>query len=77
MGYKPRKWPTYAIDALEDALSLLEDIERDMKRVEAAGKAGDKVELANAGTDVRVKAVKAHSTLIQGKTGDYRRMEKS
>lgn len=74
MGYKPAKWPTYANDGLEDALSLLEDIERQMakaQRVAEQNNAPLAVQIANT----RVAAIRAHSTLIQAKAGEYRRLD--
>lgn len=74
--YKPAKWPTYANDALEDALSLLEDLERDLERIQLATVEGDKLLVVLAVSSGRTKVMKAHSTLIQGKAGVYRQMEK-
>lgn len=75
MGYKPAKWPTYANDALEDALSLIEDTQRELARLQAATAKGEKIETVLAITDSRLNLMKAHSTLIQGKTGVYRRLD--
>lgn len=73
MSYKPAKWPTYANDGLEDALSLLEDIENETAKAQNAAVEGDKLNAVILLGAIRTKAMKAHSTLIRAKAGDYRR----
>lgn len=73
MAYKPAKWPTYALEALEDALSLIEDIEKRTGQAQRATVDGRQLEAVILMSDIRAAATKAHSTLIRGKTGEYKR----
>jgi hypothetical protein len=67
MSYKPAKWPTYANEALEDALTLMIEIERQAAILQRLTANNSEV------VDIRINAMKAHSTLIQAKSGEYRR----
>lgn len=73
MSYKPAKWPTYANEALEDALTYILEIERQAARLQKQSAANGDALIAIS--DMRVNAMKAHSTLIQAKSGDYRRTD--
>ena len=71
MAYKPAKWPSYALEALEDTLSLLKDIEKETAAAQQAVVDGDKLTAVIVMSAVRTGAMKAHSTLIQAKAGKY------
>jgi hypothetical protein len=73
MGYKPAKWPSYALGALEDALSIMRDIERETERAQQAAADGKPLEAVMLMSNIRTKSMTAHSTLIQAKSGEYKR----
>lgn len=75
MSYKPAKWPTYALEGLEDALSLLGDAERQTGLAQGFTKEGNKLDAVIAMSEIRTKLMKAHSTLIQAKAGEYKRQD--
>ena len=71
MGYKPAKWPSYALEALENTLSLLRDIEKETAEAQQAVVNGDKLTAVIVMSAIRTASMKAHSTLVEAKAGKY------
>ena len=73
MAYKPAKWPTYALESLEDVLALLQEIESEAAQAQRHAREGDRLNAVIVLSDIRTKAMLGHSALIQGKAGEYKR----
>jgi hypothetical protein len=73
--YKPRKWPHYANEGLEDALKLIEDSIAHSKQLQAEAEKTKNATIVITVSQILVAQVMAHSTLIQAKSGDYRRQQ--
>ncbi len=73
MGYKPAKWPTYALEALEDTLALLGNMESEAVEAQKAAREGDKLNAVIAISNMRTQIMLARSALYMGKAGEYKR----
>jgi hypothetical protein len=73
MGYKPARWPSKALGALEDALSIIMDVDKELEKAQKATAEGKSLDAVMIMSNARTKGMKAHSTLIQAKSGEYRR----
>ena len=71
MAYKPAKWPSYALEALENTLSYLRDIERATSAAQQAVIDGNKLDAVVTMSDIRTRAMLAHSALVAAKAGKY------
>lgn len=69
---KPRKWPSYALWALEDVQALLLDIQALARDAQAAIQAGNRLESVIILGDVRDKARHGVSLLVRARAGEYR-----
>lgn len=73
MSYKPAKWPTYALESLEDTLSLLKNIEKELNAAQVATRKGDTLDAIILQANARTMVAIAFSTLALGKVGEYKR----
>lgn len=71
MAYRPRRWPNYALWALEDVKAKLMQIEADARAVQAAAKEGNKLEAVIIAGDIRTAAMEARAILSRAKEGEY------
>lgn len=71
MTYKRRRWPNYALWALEDVLAKLASIEADARAIQVAARDGNAVQAIIVAGDIRASAVTARETLTRAKTGEY------
>ena len=71
MGYKPKPLGYKANAALEDVLSLLMDIERATGIAQKAVVDGKQLESVMHMSDIRTKAMLAHSTIVEARAGKY------
>lgn len=71
MGYKPKKWPSYALEALEDSVAVTLRIESLCREAQQAIVAGEKLEAMLIHSDIRVKAAQIRENIIRAKSGEY------
>jgi hypothetical protein len=71
MGYKPRKWPNYALWALEDCKARLIGIEADARAIQEAARDGDRLQAIIIAGDIRKAATEAKTILTRAKEGQY------
>lgn len=76
MGYKPAKWPTYALRALETALLRLKEIDKLSAHAQKAlvdGRQGDAVIALG---DVRIESMLIYTSLVEAKNGTYQEKDR-
>jgi hypothetical protein len=71
MAYRPRRWPNYALWALEDVKVMLTRIEADARAVQMAAKEGNRLETVVIAGDIRTAAIEAKAILTRAKEGEY------
>ena len=77
MGRPAERWPTYALENLEDSLYRLKQLERKASAVQDAIVAGnDAAALKDLG-DVRVLALECVENLVRSRIGKYQQQEKA
>lgn len=76
MGRPAEKWPTYALENLEDSLHKLKQLERKASEVEDAIVLGEDVVAMRALSDVRVLALECVENLVRSRIGKYKQQER-
>lgn len=77
MGRPAEKWPTYALENLEDSLYRLKEIERKASKVQDAIVLGDTTAALRDLSDVRVLALECVENLVRSRIGKYKQQEKA
>jgi hypothetical protein len=67
-----KKWPTYALDSLENAVYGLKNIDELARQVQEALVSGDSNRAIICAGDIRSKALDAKAGLLQARIGDYK-----
>lgn len=75
MGRPAGKWPTYALENLEDSLYRLRQLERKASAVQDAMLAGDDAAAIKELSDVRVLALQCVENLVRSRIGKYQQQE--
>lgn len=68
---KPKKWPSYALEALETSLILLAEIEGLSREAQRAAKENDRLQAVIINGDIRERAARAREHLVRAKIGEY------
>jgi hypothetical protein len=71
MTYKRRRWPNYALWALEDALTKLSAIEASARTVQTAARDGNPLQVIIMAGDIRTMARDTKELLVRAKAGEY------
>lgn len=69
------KWPTYALENLEDSLYRLKELERKASSAQDAIVLGDAVAALRNLSDVRVLALECVENLVRSRIGKYKQQE--
>jgi hypothetical protein len=77
MGRPAEKWPTYALENLEDSLYRLKELERKASAVQDAIVLGDVPAALRDLSDVRVLALECVENLVRSRIGKYKQQEKA
>lgn len=77
MGRPAEKWPTYALENLEDSLYKLKQLEQKAEQVQDAIVLGDDVMALRELSDVRVLALECVENLVRSRIGKYKQQEKA
>lgn len=77
MGRPAEKWPTYALENLEDSLYRLKQLERKADAVQDAILLGDDAAALKGLSDVRVMALECVDNLVRARIGKYQQQERS
>lgn len=77
MGRPAEKWPTYALENLEDSLYKLKQLERKASEAEDAIVLGDDLAALRGLSDVRMLALECVENLVRSRIGKYKQQEKS
>lgn len=73
MGRPLKKWPSYALESLENTLALLKDFDRDLRRAQELMAGGEHERAQIAMSDARASALKCVEHLVRARTGEYQR----
>jgi hypothetical protein len=76
MGRPAEKWPTYALENLEDSLFKLKQLEKKASVVQDAIVLGDDTVALRELSDVRVLALECVENLVRSRIGKYKQQEK-
>lgn len=68
---RPKKWPTHALAALEDAVYGMKQIEVLTREAQEYLTEGNSLAAMFAMSEVRAKATQAKSRLLQARSGQY------
>lgn len=77
MGRPAEKWPTYALENLEDSLYRLKQLEREASAAQDAIVTGDDATALRDLSDVRVLALECVENLVRSRIGKYQQQEKA
>ncbi len=77
MGRPAEKWPTYALENLEDSLYRLKQLERKANAIQDAILVGDDAAALKDLSDVRVLALECVENLVRSRIGKYQQQEKA
>lgn len=77
MGRPAEKWPTYALENLEDSLYKLKQLEQKASAVQEAIVLGDDAMALLGLSDVRVLALECVENLVRSRIGKYKQQEKA
>lgn len=77
MGRPAERWPTYALENLEDSLYRLKQLERKANSVQDAILVGDDAAALKDLSDVRVLALECVENLVRSRIGKYKQQEKA
>lgn len=77
MGRPAEKWPTYALENLEDSLYKLKQLEEKAEQVQDAIVLGDDLLALRELSDVRVLALECVENLVRSRIGKYKQQEKA
>jgi hypothetical protein len=70
------KWPTYALENLEDSLYRLKQLERKADAIQDAILAGNDAAALKDLSDVRVLALECVDNLVRSRIGKYQQQER-
>lgn len=70
---RPKKWPSYALESLENTLALLKDFDRELKRAQELMADGEHERAQIAMSDARASALKCVEHLVRARAGKYER----
>lgn len=76
MARPAEKWPTYAMENLEDSLYRLKQLERRADAAQDAILAGNDAVALKALSDARVLALECVDNLVRSRIGKYQQQEK-
>lgn len=76
MGRPAEKWPTYALENLEDSLHKLKQLERMAAAVEDAIVLGEDLAALRGLSDVRVLALECVENLVRSRIGKYQQQQR-
>jgi len=71
MGYKPKKWPTYALEALENSLALTQRIDKASREAQTAITQNNPLLAVLALSDIRQHTQSIRESLVRARAGDY------
>lgn len=71
MGYKAKRWPHYALWALEDVLAGLGTLDGHIDTMQEAAIEGNTTSVVVTGGRARAHISDLRETLIRAKTGEY------
>lgn len=71
MGYKPKKWPTYALESLEDSLALTQRIDKASREAQEALVKNNPMLALLALSDIRQYTQQIRESLVRSRAGDY------
>lgn len=74
MARRPKKWPTYALAALENSQVRLADIRKLSRDAQKAIVDGNELLAVTLLSDIRDKAAEASELLARAHRGDYEEM---
>jgi len=77
MGRPAEKWPTYALENLEDSLFKLKQLEKKASEVQDAIVLGNDATALRELSDVRVLALECVENLVRSRIGKYKQQEKA
>lgn len=76
MGRPAERWPTYALENLEDSLYKLRELEKKASIVEDAIMLGDDLRALRELSDVRVLALECVENLVRSRIGKYKQQQR-
>ena len=71
MGRPRRKWPHYALWALEDVMAGLSEVSESLMEMQQAAIEGNPLLVVTTGSSAATKVGSMRETLIRAKTGEY------
>lgn len=71
MATRPKKWPSYALEALENTQAILSEIDALARKAQTASADGDRMAAVIIGSDIRQRAQRASLILSQAYMGTY------
>lgn len=77
MGRPAEKWPTYALENLEDSLYRLKQLEKKAAAAQDAIVLGDDATALRDLSDVRVLALECVENLVRSRIGKYQQQERA
>lgn len=69
--HQPKKWPTYALETLENTVDRLKELEQKASLIEDAILSGNDLSAIRELSEVRVMALKMVAELVQSRIGKY------
>lgn len=76
MGRPPKKWPTFALENLEDSLFKLKELEAKADAAEVAVVMGDNVVAMRELSEIRSLALKCLENLVRSRAGEYEQQQR-
>jgi hypothetical protein len=77
MGRPAEKWPTYALENLEDSVYRLKELERKLNAAQDAVLSGNDAVALKDLSDARVLALECVDNLVRSRIGKYQQQEKT
>jgi hypothetical protein len=77
MGRPAEKWPTYALENLEDSLFKLKQADAALVKAQDALLAGDDLAVLRALSDARVLGLETVDNLVRSRIGKYKQQERA
>ncbi len=71
MGYKPKKWPSYALESLENSLALTQRIDKASREAQEALVTNNPMLVVLDLSDIRQYAQQIRESLVRSRAGDY------
>lgn len=72
MSDKPKKWPDYALNSLENAVYGLKQVDELARQIQEAHVNGDSHRVLICAGDIRSTALDAKHGLLQARIGEYK-----